>query len=369
LSPERTEHPQSRLRREHLAVFLIVSLLVGAAAVLVSQQRPGAPGPTAPARAGQPERFALALVTQAGIGIYDSAGTELRRVPRERGMDSTQAWSPDGKSLVYRVGGPGGADLFVRNGGGAKLKLPKLLDSPRSPSWSPDSRRIVFVDARAPATDGVGTALGVVNADGTGLRKLPTGEGTVDRPLWSPDGARIVYGDANGVVFVVGLDGRPPVRLTPDLVADSDATWSPDGARLAVDSIGLGDAKGLVVMNSDGTGRRVLNRSAIGPFAWSPDGSLMAVALQQDKANLAVISLDGTEARIVLAGQRLSDGAVGMSAPVWSPDGQWLAVAVLTAPESERLPAPSTVYVVRADGTGLRPIGEGSDPQWVLASD
>jgi Tol biopolymer transport system component/imidazolonepropionase-like amidohydrolase len=57
-----------------------------------------------------------------------------------------------------------------------------------SPSWSPDGRHVVF----ATWTDEAGGDLFVVNADGSGLRKLNAAPAFFYRPVYSPDGSRIV---------------------------------------------------------------------------------------------------------------------------------------------------------------------------------
>ena len=58
-----------------------------------------------------------------------------------------------------------------------------------NPSWSPDGRQLVFESARHG-----NTTLYVINADGTGERRLTfTGYGDDTHPAWSPDGRWIAF--------------------------------------------------------------------------------------------------------------------------------------------------------------------------------
>ena len=51
-------------------------------------------------------------------------------------------------------------------------------------------------------------------------------------PIWSPDGKHIAFDSrlrGHGDIYVVGLDGSKPRRLTDDGMDDSVPTWSADG--------------------------------------------------------------------------------------------------------------------------------------------
>lgn len=129
----------------------------------------------------------------------------------EGGLDPD--WSSGGR-IVFEVpdftgNGPLTSGLFVMKETGKGLK--RLFNGPsfRSPSWSPDGRRIAF--AR-------GLGISVVRSDGRGLKRLTSGSrGFADmHPAWSPDGSRVAFvrGTRNGqYVEVVAAGGGRARRL------------------------------------------------------------------------------------------------------------------------------------------------------------
>lgn len=146
------------------------------------------------------------------------------------------------------------------------------------PSWSPDGRQLVFESARHG-----NTTLYIINADGTGERRLTfTGYGDDTHPAWSPDGRTILFDSSRDGAFhlyTIRPDGTDERRLT---VRDSSGasmfarhpSWSRDGTHIAFDSDRDG-SENVYTMNADSTGsRRLTNgRDRNGHASWSPDGS------------------------------------------------------------------------------------------------
>ena len=100
-----------------------------------------------------------------------------------------------------------------------------------SPAWSPDRRKIAFVSVRDGYLD-----VYVMNADGSGQRKLTRNQASDNSPVWSPDGKRIAFvsdRDGSPDIYVMNADGRNQRNLTQNRASDTEPVWSPDGRRIA----------------------------------------------------------------------------------------------------------------------------------------
>jgi TolB protein len=182
------------------------------------------------------------------------------------------------------------------------------------PAWSPDGAKIAFVSRR----DGRSHVY-VMNADGTGTRRLTSSAKDDDRPAWSPDGSRIVF-SREGALFGIPAAGGPASRVGHGLGSATNPAWSPDGLRIAYDYRRPGFvARELYVMRADGTASRQLTRlgrtSALP--AWSPDGKRIAFQskTQVGHSEIYTIGADGRSLRQVT---RSGTDAIQ---PAWSPDG------------------------------------------------
>ena len=136
-----------------------------------------------------PDSRRIAASPLRGTGIYaiSARGGRVRTLVKP-GHDP--AWSPDGRSIAFRIDEPGGGGAIVvaaANGGDRRrVSLPRSLDF--QPAWSRDSTRLTFVVRysieRTPwRTQG---DVWVMNADGTGRRQLTSGVADDQWPAWLP---------------------------------------------------------------------------------------------------------------------------------------------------------------------------------------
>lgn len=304
--------------------------------------------------------IALPLVTVLACGGACGGGSPTGGNPPGTGPGPVLPTTFAGKIVFHRATASGTNTLMVMNADGSALT--SLGVQGLAPDVSPDGRRLAY---------GTGLDLRVLDL-GTGRDALLTSGGVNVSPMWSPDGARILFwSDRTGLkqLYVVNADGSGLIRLTSGNGEHHEADWSPDGARIVFRRVGEGDTNGdLWLMNADGTGQERLLALA-GQQAnpqWSPDGTRIAfdsivreVPAGQGPANvdIFVIRADGTDL------VRVTTDTTADWAPSWSPDGTRLAFFRYPAAADGiniLAGANSDIYAVGADGTGLTPLLTGT---------
>jgi Tol biopolymer transport system component len=189
---------------------------------------------------------------------------------------------------------------------------PDSLDA-RTPTVSPSGSQIA-VRGRP-----VGS-LWIMNADGSGIRRIPVPMLDIGRASWSSDATRLIIG-AN---WVVPIDGSLPYQIGHFSFAAGNPAFGPDDRIAFVGSFSTGtrtDSTVLYVMNQDGTGLRQLTsgtqRRSVGDPVWSPTGEWIAFSAAGSSLKAVyIIRPDGTGER------QAFDNAFS---PAWSPDGRKLA--------------------------------------------
>jgi Tol biopolymer transport system component len=254
-------------------------------------------------------------------------------------------WSPDGTRLAFNSTRADSdhtgviSDIFVMNADGTDVvKLTQSVNWSEGPAWSPTGDLIAFISVAGP--DSVEQGVYVVRPDGTGMRRvttLPTGTGRDYyhvSPRFSPDGRRLAYtairagndlpsgyrGEVTAL-YVIGVDGSDPRRVTPWGITPGDADWSPDGRHLVFETITehLGNGASVMTVDADGRNLHALTHDAgitgIGRWeslqfeasfdpVWSPDGTQILFSHDLKTADgvqtgLQLIAPDGTGQRWV----------------------------------------------------------------------
>jgi Tol biopolymer transport system component len=260
--------------------------------------------------------------------------------------------------------GPWYSQLLVADLDTGRIRqLTRRANGGYNPSWSPDGSQIAFDwvsdgPCRSPAC----SRIFLINADGTGRRPFTPARLRCEGAAWSPTGDWIAYVqwrpsagfDNRSSIWIRSVDGRDVRRVTFAKAAfDSAPVWSPDGTRI-IFSRDAKSASGNYVVNADGTGlRRLRGNHATGITSWSPDGTRLAGSRVYGRWNnkdlSVVLNSDGSGERLLLRGG---------GSPVWSPDGRFLAFN----PEYEDL-SRGWVSIVRADGKGRRKLFSGNFTQ------
>jgi dipeptidyl aminopeptidase/acylaminoacyl peptidase len=144
--------------------------------------------------------------------------------------------SPDREWVAFNSDPGGGqADLGVIRADGTGLR--QLTDEPHlshwMPRWSPDGSQIVFYSMRSGNNQ-----LWSTRPDGSGLRQLTQAAYWIQHFAWSPDGKRIVHYSTDGDSYIFQPDvpwkEQNPEKLPrPQEGRFMANSWSPDGERLA----------------------------------------------------------------------------------------------------------------------------------------
>jgi Tol biopolymer transport system component len=173
-------------------------------------------------------------------------------------------------------------------------------------------------------------------------------------------------------IYVMNENGGELRNLTNTSANELGAVWSPDDQEMAVVTYrwqGHSLAAGLYVMNSDGTGKHFYHEK-FAPEAinflesvyFSPDSKKLAFAAPQEDGEHGyyhVMHTDGT-------GQaRLTDFSGELPYDLfWSPDSEKIAFMKENTSMTKQLGRyPRDIYVVNADGGGLKNITKSSNSE------
>lgn len=161
--------------------------------------------------AWSPDGTRLAFVRAGAIFVSGADGSDERLLVNS---GAEPDWSPDGGRLVFaRPARPNPGLEIMPVDGGAGRSLTAGFDS--EPAWSPDGRSIAFTHCWNPHRNcpDDATVIRAIRPDGTGARTLSFADDEVydSSPSWAPDSRRLVY--ASAAQYEDGGDSH--LRLAP----------------------------------------------------------------------------------------------------------------------------------------------------------
>ena len=215
----------------------------------------------------------------SSIAVLDADGSNKKRVFNAAGGSAFYPnWSPDGQWVVFGYGGylqsrrtQGAKIMMLKRDGTGLRDVTDGMPNAGFPCFSPDGKSIVY---RVFGAEDHG--LRIMNLNDHSVKALTTEYDNL--PDWSSDGKKILFTrkhDGNNFdIFTISPDGKELKQLTTLPTNDAHAVWTADGKQILWNSGEYGFKEeaalsdntfqpyGIIfIMNADGTGKRPLTDS------------------------------------------------------------------------------------------------------------
>ncbi|HXI11443.1 MAG TPA: protein kinase [Thermoanaerobaculia bacterium] len=269
--------------------------------------------------------------------------------------DSEPSFSPDGSQIAFRSERDGGG-IFLMGATGESVR--RLTDKGYNPSWSPEGQQIIFAEQRLSSPNYVFGIRNfhVVDIASGSVRRFYDGLDIL-QPRWSPHGRRVAFwSPTQGTRDLLTIDRKGTaasvVNVTNDRATDWSPFWSADGRHLYFSSDRSGTMNLWRIAIDEETGRagelealQVPSRYAGYPTI-SSDGTRVLHQSDSVRHDVYRINVDADSGTVTPSEDPVLSGSMFVSYATASPDRKLIAF-MGAAPEED-------VYVVSADGTGLR---------------
>jgi Tol biopolymer transport system component len=280
-------------------------------------------------------------VFNSGLGHYDVVevpldGGPVRTLLGSLRDESMPAFSSVGRTLVYVTDRGGGSEVWMESLAehwARPLLSPSDFRMPSGPVYwfmtpvlSPDAQRVALV-----AINVAGSRLWITGVAGSAPVRITTDEESEYAPSWSPDGQWIVYrkyaNDRPTLAKIRVGASQPSIDLLQDLSTIAALPeWSPTGEWIAC---AVTNKPGITLVSPEGKNTRFLP-GVFAPHAWSRDGKTIYQVRGTNNCSLVAVDIATGKERVI---RELGDlqPASGLSPGLRitvAPDGKSIAWAV-----------------------------------------
>ncbi|MGH6719547.1 MAG: S41 family peptidase, partial [Alphaproteobacteria bacterium] len=284
---------------------------------------------------------------QSEITVMDVAATKFTDLTEFDGMDTWPMWSRDGH--IYFVSDREGNGLtniwrVPETGGKAERVTSFRAGDVRFPAISADGKVIVFehdfgvwkLDVASRKTTPIKINIQAETQENIEeVRNFPSQADDYDV---APSGRRLAF-SIHGEIFTAPVDEGDVRQITDSPARDREPLYSADGKWIAY----VSDASGreeiyLIAADGAGTAQKITDADALKlNFSWSPNSKELAYTT----SDFRLLKYNSeTKQTAELTSSKF--GSIG--APVWSPDGKWVAYSKQDATRS------SDIYLLPSSG-------------------
>lgn len=287
------------------------------------------------------------------IYLFDIAENREENLTNHPSRDIGPCFSPDGKKIAFlsdRESKEGNFYIYIMNLEGKNVK--RLTPVSKGISYG----KIYWVKEDKLYTVRLNAnreELYIMDRRTEKIRCLTRNFSRNETPCFSPDGKKIAYVSLiSGAteIFIMDIGTWEIQQLTHDKVPKATLSWAPYGEKLAFVAKYSPRRHGIYILDLRSREVKLLSAFDGLPVApvWSPDGNWLAFTLLKNKKfGLYIMSQDG---KIL---KQLMDTSSNYYFPSFSPDGKKLAFS------SDR-DGNDEIYVVDLEGRNLRRLTENS---------
>jgi Tol biopolymer transport system component/predicted Ser/Thr protein kinase len=323
--------------------------------------------------AWSPDGARIAYASQNAVWVHTLAQGQAAKIAEHPFPTHSLAWSPDGARIAYVVenidflfgmpylGNIAPSAVWVTGtAGGQAVQVTDRVHLNTSPTWMPDSKRLLFISNQSGRRDVYQLSLRDSGQPAGPPALLTTGLNALNISL-SRDGSKLAYTVLNheANIWSIPIPARPPVSasaatpVTTGSQAIEGIAVSRDGQWLAFDSNRSGN-QDVYRMPLAGGEIEQLTINPADDFlpSWSPDGKeIVFYSWRNGNRDLFLMAADGSSER------QLTSEPGHEYYPDWSADGQQIVFWNFQSPKD------SLALLTRtAGGTGW------SAPRDIVAS-